>query len=75
MPPRRVNVAGMERDELSSKQPDDPLVQLARQDLDPLSIAELHARIAMLEAEIARSQGKIAVASRQRLDAEALFKR
>jgi uncharacterized small protein (DUF1192 family) len=75
MPVRRVNVAAMELDELSSKQPDDPLVRLARQDLDPLSVDELRGRIAILEQEIVRSRAKMDAAVRQRASADALFRR
>ena len=75
MPAGRVNVAGMELDELSSKQPDNPLVRLAQQDLDPLSVDELRARITILEQEIARSQAKMDAAIRQRASADALFRR
>jgi uncharacterized small protein (DUF1192 family) len=75
MPTARVNVADMELDDLSSKQPDDPLVRLARQDLDPISVNELRARIVILEHEIARTQAKIDVAVRQRFSADAIFKR
>nr|WP_299595954.1 DUF1192 domain-containing protein [Sphingomonas bacterium] len=65
----------MELDELSSKQPDDPLVRLARQDLDPFSVDELRDRVALLEHEIARSRAKMNAAVRQRASADALFKR
>lgn len=54
---------------------DDPLAQLVRQDLDPLSVADLHARIATLEAEIARTRSKIEHAVNHKATAEALFKR
>ncbi|PZO87308.1 MAG: DUF1192 domain-containing protein, partial [Sphingomonas sanxanigenens] len=30
----------MDMDDISSRRPDDPLLLLARQDLDPLSVAE-----------------------------------
>ena len=75
MPAGRVNVAGMELDELSSKQPDDTLVRLARQDLDPLSVDELRGRITVLEREIARARAKIDAAVSQRASADALFRR
>src|SRR5205085_3183503 len=54
-----VNFAGMDLDELFLDKPDDPLKLLTRQDLDPLSVEELHARIAILEAEIARVRTKL----------------
>jgi uncharacterized small protein (DUF1192 family) len=75
MPTGRVNVADMELDDLSSKQPDDPLVRLARQDLDPFSVDELRARVSLLEREIARTQVKMDAAVRQRASADAIFKR
>ena len=49
----------MDLDELLPKKPDDPLVALTRQDLDPFSVEELGARIAVLEAEIARAKARI----------------
>ena len=65
----------MDLEELFPSKPDDPLVQLTRQDLDPLSIEELHARIATLEAEIARVREKIEASVNHRASAEALFKK
>jgi uncharacterized small protein (DUF1192 family) len=52
----------------------DVLAQLARQDLDPLSVAELGARINALEAEIARTRAKIERAVNHRASADALFR-
>ena len=49
-----VNAGGMDPDELFAKGPGDPLTMLTRQDLDPLSVAELETRIAALSGEIAR---------------------
>lgn len=54
--------------------PDDLLVQLARQDLDPLSVAELESRIAALEAEIARSRQRMQRAVNHRASADSLFR-
>ncbi|KPF75815.1 hypothetical protein IP88_06895 [alpha proteobacterium AAP81b] len=51
------------------------LAELAREDLDKLSIAELDDRIAALEAEIARSRAKRDGAAAFRSAADALFKR
>jgi uncharacterized small protein (DUF1192 family) len=70
-----VNAAAMDLDELFAKKLDDPLAQLGRQDLDPLSVEELGLRIAALEAEIARAKAKIEVAVNHRASADALFKR
>ncbi|MGV3458488.1 DUF1192 domain-containing protein [Sphingomonas sp.] len=54
---------------------DDPAAQLARQDLDPFSVSELEARIALLETEIARCRAIIQRAVNHRASADALFKR
>ena len=54
--------------------PADLLTQLARQDLDPLSVAELEARIAALEAEIVRARTRIERAVNHRASADSLFK-
>ena len=53
---------------------DDPLARLLTQDLGPLSMAELEARITALEAEIARTKSKIESAVNHKASAEALFK-
>jgi uncharacterized small protein (DUF1192 family) len=66
---------GMDLDELFPSKPDDPLVLLGRQDLDPLSVDELHARIEALEAEIVRVRSKIDAAVNHRASAEQLFKK
>ena len=65
----------MDLDELFPNKPEDPLALLARQDLDPLSVDELHERIAGLEAEIARGRAKIDAAVNHRASAEQLFKK
>jgi uncharacterized small protein (DUF1192 family) len=65
----------MDLDELFPSKPDDPLTLLARQDLDPLSVAELEARIAALEGEIARVKAKMDASVRFRADADAIFKK
>ena len=64
----------MDMDDLPQRQ-SDLLTQLTRQDLDPLSVAELEARIATLEGEIARVRRKIESAVNHRANADALFKR
>ncbi|MDB5696885.1 MAG: hypothetical protein JWN21_2428 [Sphingomonas bacterium] len=53
----------------------DPLTLLVRQDLDPLSIAELEARVATLESEIARVRLKIERVINHKASADALFRR
>jgi uncharacterized small protein (DUF1192 family) len=65
----------MDLDELFPDNPGDPLTLLVRQDLDPLSIDELHARIELLEGEIARVRARIAAASDHRTSAEQLFRK
>jgi uncharacterized small protein (DUF1192 family) len=65
----------MDLDELFPSKPDDPLVALAKQDLDPMSIDELAARIETLRAEIARVEAHMQRASAHRSAAEELFKR
>ena len=70
-----VNEFAVDIDDLFPSKPDDPLTQLAKQDLDPISIDELHARIEALRAEIARVEAHIARAQSHRSAAEQLFKR
>jgi len=70
-----VNDPPMDLDDILPKNPADPLVALTKQDLDPFSVDELTARIATLEAEIARARAKIDYAVNQRANAESLFKR
>ena len=67
--------SAMDLEDLFPSKPEDPLTQLTKQDLDPLSVDELHARIAILEGEIARVRGKIDFAVNHRASAEALFKK
>jgi len=65
----------MDADDLFPKSVNDPLVALQRQDLDPLSVEELKARIVSLETETARTRAKIEKAVNHRASAEGLFKR
>jgi uncharacterized small protein (DUF1192 family) len=65
----------MDLEELFPSKPGDPLVELARQDLDPISIEELEARIAALKAEIARVEAHIQKVQTHRSAAEELFKK
>jgi uncharacterized small protein (DUF1192 family) len=65
----------MDLDDLFPSKPDDPLVALAKQDLDPMSIEELNARIAALKVEIARVEAHMKRAEDHRSAAEQLFKR
>lgn len=55
--------------------PNDPLAPLIAQDLDPLSVDELEARIAALEREIVRSRHHLERAVNHRASADALFRR
>ena len=63
----------MDLDDASARR-DDVLTQLVRQDLDPLSVSELEARIAALEGEIARVRGKMEAAVNHRASADSLFR-
>ncbi len=65
----------MDVEDLFPSKPVDPLTELARQDLDPISIEELHARIEALQAEIARVEAHIERVNSHRSAAEQLFKR
>ena len=64
----------MDPDELFAKRPGDPLVQLARQDLDPFSVDELNERIAILEGEIGRVKAHLDGAVAHKRSAHSLFK-
>jgi uncharacterized small protein (DUF1192 family) len=61
-------------DNLPQRGPD-PLALLVRQDLDPLSITELGARITALRLEIERCEVKINAATSHRSVADSLFKK
>ena len=65
----------MDLEELFPSKPDDPLVALGKQDLDPLSIAELQERIEALKAEIARVEAHMQRAQTHKSAAEELFKK
>ncbi|MGP1283575.1 MAG: DUF1192 domain-containing protein [Parasphingopyxis sp.] len=65
----------MDLDELFAKEPGDPLTQLCKEDLDPLSVEELEKRIEALEGEIRRVRAKIDGAVTHRKAADELFKR
>jgi uncharacterized small protein (DUF1192 family) len=65
----------MDLDELFPDKPDDPLTLLTRQDLDPLSVEDLQARIAILEAEIVRVKAKLDSSVNFRASADELFKK
>jgi uncharacterized small protein (DUF1192 family) len=65
----------MDLDELFPDKPGDPLVLLVKQDLDPMSVEELHNRIAVLEGEISRVRAKIDASVNFRASADAIFKK
>ena len=65
----------MDLDELFPSRPGDPLVELVRQDLDPLSIDELAERIETLKGEIARVEAHVAKVQQHRAAADDIFKR
>jgi uncharacterized small protein (DUF1192 family) len=62
-------------DDLFPSKPGDPLVELGKQDLDPMSIEELRERVAALKAEIARVEAHMKRAQTHRSAAEELFKK
>lgn len=65
----------MDLEDLFPSKPGDPLTELAKQDLDPLSIEELQARIEALKVEIARVEAHMNRAQVHRSVAEELFKK
>ena len=65
----------MDLEELFPSKPDDPVDALKKQDLDPLSIEELEARIEALKEEIARVEAHMRQAQTHRSAAEELFKK
>lgn len=65
----------MDEDDFFSSKPQDPLSLLVKQDLGPLSIDELQARIEALKAEIARVEAHIQSVTAHRSAADELFKK
>jgi uncharacterized small protein (DUF1192 family) len=63
----------MDLDDLFSGKPSDPLTELGKQELGPLSVAELDARIAALREEITRVENHMAEVARHKASADALF--
>ena len=74
-PPYGSTIRAVDLEDLFPSKPDDPLVALAKQDLDPMSIEELQARIELLKAEIERVETHMKRAQDHRSVAEQLFKR
>ena len=64
----------MEAEDSLARRADEPIRQLAKEDLDRLSVAELDERMVLLETEIARVKAKRAGASSFRSVADSLFK-
>ncbi len=65
----------MDFDENLPRRKGDLASGLPHEDLDPLSIDELHARIEILKAEISRAEARIAFAASHKASADALFKK
>ncbi|MFZ5609353.1 MAG: DUF1192 domain-containing protein [Pseudomonadota bacterium] len=64
----------MDLDDLPPR-PDSPLRALAREDLEPFSVAALNERIAALRTEIGRAEAAIKAKTSTRVVAEALFRK
>lgn len=64
----------MDIEDLIPKRRQDPLDLVRGQDLDPLSVAELEARIDGLHAEIERTRAKLRTAGSVKSAADALFR-
>jgi uncharacterized small protein (DUF1192 family) len=65
----------MDLDDLFPSKPSDPLIELGKQDLDPMSIEELKERVEALKAEIDRVEAHMQRAQTHRSAAEELFKK
>ena len=65
----------MDEDDFFSTRPVDPLTLVCKQDLGPLSVAELDERIALLKGEVARVEAHMAETQARRSAADELFKR
>ena len=65
----------MDEDDFFTSKPQDPLTQVTKQDLGPLSLAELEERIAILRGEVTRVETHMAEASRHLNAADELFKK
>jgi uncharacterized small protein (DUF1192 family) len=60
-------------EDLEPRPPREAVAAVIREDLDPYAVADLEARIALLEAEIARTRAAIDTKSAKRSAAEAFF--
>ena len=65
----------MDEDDFFSTRPADPVTLVCKQDLGPLSVAELDERIALLNGEIARVEAHMAATQAHRSAADELFNR
>ena len=65
----------MDEDDFFSTRPADPVTLVCKQDLGPLSVAELDERIALLNGEIARVEAHLAETQAHRSAADELFKK
>ena len=65
----------MDEDDFFTSKPQDPLTQVTKQDLGPLSLAELEERIAILKGEVERVEAHMTEASRHLSAADELFKK
>ena len=73
--PYGSTIPAMDLEDLFPSKPGDPLVELGKQDLDPMSIEELKERIEALKAEISRVEAHMNRAQIHRSAAEELFKK
>ena len=64
----------MDEDDFFSSKPVDPLTLVCKQDLGPLSVAELDERILLLRQEIVRVELHLAESQAHRSAADELFK-
>ena len=65
----------MDEDDFFTRRPQDPLTQVTKQDLGPLSIEELKERIDILKGEIEPVETHMVEATRHRSAADELFKK
>ncbi len=65
----------MDEDDFFSSKPQDPLTQLVKQDLGPMSQDELQERIEALKGEIARVEAHMSAVAAHRSAADELFKK
>jgi len=70
-----VNYCAMEDEDNLPLRANDPLSLLVKQDLDPLSLDELEARISTLKSEVSRCEAKKMAASSHMKAADDLFKK